>query len=54
VGTETPAGSGAYTIGPVVFDQPGLWTIRFHLHENCADLLPDSPHGHAAYYINVP
>jgi hypothetical protein len=54
VGTETPPGSGAYTIGPVVFDQPGLWTVRFHLHEDCADLLPDSPHGHAAYYINVP
>jgi hypothetical protein len=51
---ETPAGSGVYTIGPVVFDQSGMWTVRFHLNEDCVDLLPDSPHGHAAYYVNVP
>jgi hypothetical protein len=51
---ETPPGSGVYTIGPVVFDQPGMWTVRFHLNEECLDILPDSPHGHAAYYVNVP
>ena len=51
---ETPPGSGTYTIGPVVFDKPGQWTIRYHLNEDCVDLLPDSPHGHAAFYINVP
>ncbi len=51
---ETPAGSGVYTIGPVVFDQSGMWTVRFHLNEECLDLLPDSPHGHAAFYVNVP
>lgn len=51
---ETPPGSGVYSIGPVVFDEPGQWTVRFHLHEDCLDLLPDSPHGHAAFYVNVP
>jgi hypothetical protein len=51
---ETPPGSGVYTIGPVVFDQPGQWTVRFHLHQECRDFLPNSPHGHAAYYVNVP
>jgi hypothetical protein len=45
---------GVYTIGPVLFDMSGTWTIRFHFYENCVDLLPDSPHGHAAYFVNVP
>jgi len=45
---------GLYTIGPVIFDLSGLWTVRFHFYENCLDLLPDSPHGHAAYFVNVP
>jgi hypothetical protein len=49
--TEGPPGT--YT-GPVVFDTPGQWTIRFHFHGECADLLPDSPHGHAAYHLTVP
>jgi len=50
---ETPAGSGVY-VGPVIFDAPGDWTLRFHLHEECSDLLDDSPHGHAAFHITVP
>lgn len=45
---------GVYTVGPVLFDQPGQWTVRFHFYEDCLDLLPDSPHGHAAYFVNVP
>jgi hypothetical protein len=28
--------------------------VRFHFYEDCLDLLPDSPHGHAAYFIDVP
>ena len=40
--------------GTVVFNGPGEWTVRFHIHEECADLLPDSPHGHAAFHIDVP
>jgi hypothetical protein len=45
---------GTYVVGPVQFDQPGQWTVRFHLHENCSDEPDDSPHGHAAFYIGVP
>lgn len=51
--TETASGTGVYQ-GPVVFDAPGIWTVRFHIHEECADTLDDSPHGHAAFHINVP
>ena len=49
---ESPPGT--YKIGPIQFDKPGAWTNRFHLHEDCLDLLDDSPHGHAAFYIDVP
>ncbi len=52
---ESPAGSGVYQIGPAVFfDESGSWYIRFHFNENCDDVLPESPHGHAAFYVNVP
>jgi hypothetical protein len=49
---EGPAGT--YDIGPVVFDQSGRWVIRFHYFETCSDLPEDSPHGHVAFYIDVP
>jgi hypothetical protein len=45
---------GTYTIGPVQFDAPGIWTVRFHFNEICCDVANDSPHGHAAFYVNVP
>jgi hypothetical protein len=45
---------GTYQIGPIVFDQPGRWVIRFHYFETCSDLPADSPHGHVAYYVDVP
>jgi hypothetical protein len=45
---------GTYQIGPVRFDAPGRWTVRFHAFPTCADLSPDSPHGHAAFYVDVP
>jgi hypothetical protein len=52
---ETPSGSGVYQIGPAnFFDESGHWYIRFHFNENCDDVLPDSPHGHAAFYVDVP
>jgi hypothetical protein len=50
---ETPAGSGVYK-GNVEFDAPGEWTLRFHIHEECGDLVPDSPHGHAAFHLTLP
>ncbi len=50
--TEGPAGT--YAIGPVRFDAAGQWTVRFHLYEECSELLDTSPHGHVAFYIWVP
>jgi len=50
---ETPAGSGIY-VGTVQFNAPGVWTLRFHFHEECDDTFDDSPHGHAAFHITVP
>jgi hypothetical protein len=45
---------GVYKVGPIRFDAKGIWTERFHLFEECDDGPDDSPHGHAAFYINVP
>jgi hypothetical protein len=45
---------GTYAIGPVVFDRPGRWVVRFHFFETCSDIPEDSPHGHTAFYIDVP
>ncbi len=45
---------GTYTVGPIQFDAPGEWTVRFHFNEFCCDVADDSPHGHAAFYITVP
>jgi hypothetical protein len=45
---------GTYTIGPVVFDRPGNWVVRFHFYGNCLDALQTSPHGHAAFFVSVP
>jgi hypothetical protein len=46
--------AGTYTVGPVRFDKSGNWTVRFHFNEQCSDLSPDSPHGHAAFFVSVP
>jgi hypothetical protein len=45
---------GTYAVGPIRFDASGRWTVRFHLFETCSDRLEDSPHGHAAFYVDVP
>jgi hypothetical protein len=45
---------GTYTIGPVTFDAAGQWTVRFHFNELCCDVADDSPHGHAAFFVDVP
>jgi len=49
---ETPPGT--YKIGPIVFDRPGGWVVRFHFYGNCSDFVDTSPHGHAAFFVNVP
>jgi hypothetical protein len=54
-GVTTPESSpGTYVVGPVVFQKGGKWNVRFHFNENCDDTLPDSPHGHAAFWVTVP
>lgn len=50
--TESPPGT--YKVGPIRFDKAGRWTVRFHLFEQCLDSVPDSPHGHAGFFIEVP
>jgi hypothetical protein len=45
---------GTYSIGPIHFDVAGQWAVRFHFNEDCEDLLPTSPHGHAAFFVQVP
>jgi hypothetical protein len=45
---------GTYVTDPAKFDQSGQWTVRFHFFENCTDTEDDSPHGHAAFFIQVP
>ena len=50
--TEGPAGT--YNLGPIRFDATGRWTVRFHLFETCADDAADSPHGHIAFFVDVP
>lgn len=44
---------GVYKVGPLRFDKSGTWTARFHFFEECTDS-NDSPHGHAAFFVNVP
>jgi len=50
----TETSPGEYDIGPIQFDQPGRWTVRFHVYQTCFDLLDVSPHGHDAFYVDVP
>ena len=53
-GTKTTdQGAGVYSIGPIRFDKPGRWTVRFHFFDACVDGV-ESPHGHAAFYVDVP
>jgi hypothetical protein len=52
--TETPANSGKYVMKPIKFDQSGRWVVRFHFYETCDDILDDSPHGHVAFFYDVP
>jgi len=51
---STEIAPGVYKVGPIKFDAPGTWTVRFHFFEECSDNQEDSPHGHAAFYVKVP
>jgi hypothetical protein len=50
--SESPPGT--YEVGPIKFDAPGDWTVRFHFYEDCDDAPSDTPHGHAAFFVRVP
>jgi hypothetical protein len=45
---------GTYRMGPVVFDRPGGWVVRFHFFGDCEDSVETTPHGHAAFFVTVP
>lgn len=45
---------GTYEVGPIIFDRSGRWVVRFHFFEECSDVPEDSPHGHVAFYVDVP
>jgi len=49
----TETSPGVYAGGPLRFDQSGRWVVRFHLYEECLDG-EGSPHGHIAFFIDVP
>jgi len=51
---STEIAPGVYKVGPIKFTQAGTWTVRFHLFEECGDSQADSPHGHAAFFVQVP
>jgi hypothetical protein len=44
---------GVFSVGPIVFDKSGRWVVRFHFYEECVDS-ETSPHGHAAFFVDVP
>jgi hypothetical protein len=52
--TTSEPSAGKYTVGPVRFDATGRWTVRFHFYQTCSDVPEDSPHGHAAFFLDVP
>lgn len=52
--TTTETSPGVYRIGPLRFDRAGRWTMRLHVFDGCLDETPDSPHGHASFYVDVP
>jgi hypothetical protein len=52
-GTAKELGDGKYTISGAEFDAKGQWTVRVHVFEGCADG-ETSPHGHAAFWLDVP
>jgi len=45
--------AGVYRVGPLRFDQSGRWVMRFHFYEQCLDG-EGSPHGHVAFFVDVP
>jgi hypothetical protein len=53
-GSEITRVIGMCATGGEAAEEAGRWVIRFDYFANCSDLPEDSPHGHAAFYIDVP
>ncbi len=51
---STEIAPGVYKVGPLPFPKAGVWQVRFHLFEECGDSQENSPHGHAAFFVQVP
>ncbi len=51
--TPTETEPGQYTLGPITFDAPGAWTVRFHFFDECTEDAPNSPVGHVAFLVDV-
>ena len=49
----TRTAPGTFSIGPLVLDKSGRWIIRYHFYEECYDSTT-TPHGHIAFFVNVP
>src|SRR5262249_21130403 len=44
---------GTYTIGPIVLDRPGVWTMVLHFYGLCPSTDPAAPHAHGTFLMNV-
>jgi hypothetical protein len=53
-GSFTETSPGHYRIGPATFDVPGQWSITLHFWGTCSDALPNSPHAHVTFTLDVP
>jgi hypothetical protein len=53
-GSYTEMTPGHYRVGPVTFDVSGQWTITLHFFGTCSDALPNSPHAHVTFTLDVP
>jgi hypothetical protein len=52
--TSRETAPGTYAIGPIRFDTPGRWTVRWHLFATCTLAAPESPRSQVAFFVDVP
>ena len=50
----TEVSPGTYTIGPIVLDRPGQWTMVLHFYGLCPSTDPAAAHAHGTFLMNVP
>jgi hypothetical protein len=49
----TEVSTGTYTIGPLILDRAGRWTLVLHLYGHCLSNTAQSAHGHATFTMDV-